>query len=424
VANDKPEAFALVQGLNSSTRRHSVTFLPEPERRPRYVPIISVDDHVVEPAHLFEHRMPKHLQDRAPHVVELPEGVQEWVYEDVHQSNMGISAVVGRPIEECSSDPGRFEEMRRGTWDPQHRVMDMDINGIYASLNFPSGLSGFAGQRLQIGHDPELALAVIRAWNDWYMEEWVTPYPDRFIACQIPWLMDPEVAAAEIRRNAERGFTAVTFTEGPHELGLPSLHTGYWEPFIQACDETGTVICLHVGSSSTIPTTAPDAPFDTVGTLFFGYAMFFAVDWLFSMIPVKHPNLKICLSEGGIGWVPALLDRLDHTLRYNSIYGTWQGIDPTPAEVLQRNFYFCAIDDATGFRVVDRIGVDHVMVEADYPHLDSLWPDTQEVIHTQVQHLSDDIIQQICWGTASKLFRHPVPLSIQQNPDLFALSAV
>ena len=110
-------------------------------------------------------------------------------------------------------------------------------------------------------------------------------------------------------------------------LGLPSLHTGHWDPSTRACAETGTVVNLHIGSSSTSPSTSDDAPPDVTGVLFFGYAMFAAVDWLYSKLPVRYPELKISLSEGGIGWVPALVDRLNHMLSYHEMYGTWTGID-------------------------------------------------------------------------------------------------
>jgi predicted TIM-barrel fold metal-dependent hydrolase len=414
------ELHAMGSELTRGRTSDRVTFLPEPARRRRAFPIVSVDDHVVEPPHLFEGRLPADLADRAPHVIEEENGDQVWIYEGRRESHTGLNAVVGRPIEECGFEPTRFDAMRRGAWDPQARVHDMDINGIYASLNFPSALAGFAGQRFQLGGiEPDLGRAVVRAWNDWILEEWVQAHPDRFIACQLPWLVNAEEAADEIRRNAERGFTAVTFTEGPEKLGLPSLHSGYWEPFIQACEETGTVLCLHVGSSSTIPETSSDAPLDTVGVLFFGYAMFYAVDWLYSMIPVRHPNLKICMSEGGIGWVAGLIDRLEHILRYHQLYGTWTGIDLTPAEVLQRNFSFCAIDDPSGFLQVDRIGAGNLMVEADYPHLDSTWPDTQPLLQGHLAHLPPDEVRQITWENASRVFRHPVPPSVQDDPESF-----
>ncbi|WP_346179648.1 amidohydrolase family protein, partial [Streptomyces cuspidosporus] len=168
--------------------------------------------------------------------------------------------------------------------------------------------------------------------------------PDRLIPIQIPYLLDVEFAAAEVRRNAERGFKALTFPEAPHKLGLPSLHTGHWDPLFAACDETGTTVCLHVGSSSDAPTTAPDAPIDTTSVLFFGQAMFTAVDWLYSKIAVRNPGLKICFSEGGIAWVPGVIDRLNHIEPYQRIFGTWKGLDMSPAELFHRNFWFCALD--------------------------------------------------------------------------------
>ena len=400
-------------------RPRTVTFLPEPERAPRRFTLISVDDHVVEPPHLFEGRLPARFVERGPRIIEDEHGRQQWHYEGT-QPNVGLNAVVGRPIPEASFEPARFDEMRKGAWDIDARVHDMDLNGVYASVNFPSALPGFGGQRLQLGtKDPEMAMAVVRAWNDWHLEEWAGPHPDRIIPVQVPWLLDPDEAAAMIRENAARGFHAVTFPDAPEKLGLPSLHTGYWDPFMAACEETGTVICLHIGSSSTAPSTAPDAPPDTIGVLFFAYAMFATVDWLYSRIPVRFPNIKICLSEGGIAWVAGLLDRLDHVGRYQEIYGTWEGIDLTPAEVLQRNFWFCALEDPSNFQLRHRIGVENILVESDYPHLDTTWPNTQRVVADAIGTFPTDEIRKITWENASNLFQHPVPASVAADPESY-----
>lgn len=396
-----------------------VTFLDEPERQERHYTFISVDDHIVEPPDAFEGRFPAKFADRAPRIEDRGDA-EVWVYDGQDFPNVGFNAVVGRPVEEYSFEPTRFESMRRGAWDIHARVADMDLSGVYASLCFPSFLPGFAGQRLQQAtKDPELALAAVRAWNDWNLEAWCGAFPDRMIPCQLPYFLDPEVGAEEIRRNAERGFKAVTFTEAPHLLGLPSLHSGHWDPIMQACAETGTVVNLHIGSSSTSPSTSDDAPPDVTGVLFFGYAMFAAVDWLYARIPVRFPDIKIALSEGGIGWVPALLDRLDHMLSYHAMYGTWSGIELTPAEVLQRNFYFCAVEDPSTFALRDRIGIDHIMLEQDYPHCDSTWPRTQSVVATELAGLPPEDVRKITWENASRLYRHPVPVAVQSDPNAF-----
>jgi predicted TIM-barrel fold metal-dependent hydrolase len=390
--------------------KRPVTFLPEPEPRRRKYLIVSVDDHIVEPPHMFEGRLPTRLADRAPRVVEGEDGAQLWHYDGNIYPNVGFNAVVGRPVEEYSAEPTRFDEMRKGCWDIHERIKDMDINGIWASLNFPSLLPGFAGQKFSLTKDPELGLAVMRAWNDWHLEEWAGPYPQRIIPAQLTWLQDPEVAAEEIRRNAERGFKAVSFTENPEKLGLPSIHTGYWDPFVRACAETGTVICLHVGSSSTTQITSSDAPIDTIPALFPVNSMFAAVDWVFSKIPVRFPDVKIVLSEGGIGWVPGLMDRLDHNMKYHGYTDTWKGIELRPSEILRRNFWFCAIDDPSGFQLRQRTGIDRLLMESDYPHADSTWPDTQDIVESQLGQMPEEDIRKITYENAAELYRHPVPV--------------
>jgi len=405
--------------IAKSGAERSVTLLPDPPRAERKYTIISADDHIVEPPDTFEGRVPKHLADRAPKVVEKADGSEVWVYDGEELPNIGFNSVVGRPVSEYGFEPVRFSEMRRGAWDIDARVADMDLNGVYASLNFPSFLPGFAGQRLQlVTKDQELALATVRAWNDWHLEAWAGAHPDRIIPCQIPWLLDPQVGADMIRENAARGFTSVTFPEAPSGHGLPTLHSGYWDPFIEACAETDTVINLHIGSSGSSPNTTDDAPPDVTGVLFFGYAMFASVDWLYSKYPVRFPNLKICMSEGGIGWVAGLLDRLDHMLSYHAMYGTWTS-DLTPSEVLKRNFWFCAVEDPSSFAQRDRIGLENILIEQDYPHCDSTWPRTQAVVERELGHLPEDVVRRITWQNAAELYRFPVPQSVIDDPNSF-----
>lgn len=414
------ESMQSEQFVKNASTRENTDFLPEPESAHRHFTIISADDHIVEPPNTFEGRVPAKYVDQAPRVVEKDDGSETWLYAGNEFKNVGFNAVVGRPIADYNFEPTRFDQMRRGAWDVDARVADMDLDGVYASVNFPSFLPGFCGHRLQLTvDDPDLALAVTRAWNQWNIDAWSGAHPDRLIPCQIPFLLDAQIAADEIRSNAEKGFKAVSFSEAPHHLGLPSIHSGYWDPVVAACAETGTVINLHIGSSGSSPSTAPDAPPDTVGVLFFGYAMFAAVDWLFSLLPVRFPDLKLCLSEGGIGWVAGLLDRLDHMLPYHSMYGTWEGIDLTPAEVLQRNFWFCAVEDPSTFPTARRIGSENILVETDYPHADSTWPTTQAKLATTLEGFSPEDVEKFTWRNAADLFRHDVPASVRSDPNAY-----
>jgi len=382
-------------------------FLPEPEPREVWATVVSVDDHVVEPPHTFEGRLPAGLADRAPRVVETDEGHQVWLFEGRTYTQVGMNAVAGRRPETVRLEPFRFDQMRPGCYDVDARVADMDVNGVWASLNFPSQITGFCGRVFFGADDPALRQACVRAWNDWIFEEWHQAHPERIIPLGIANLADPAAAEGEIRRNAERGFRAVALPERPHLVGLPGLWAhDHWDPIIAACADTGTAVCLHVGSSG-MPAFPPGAPVLQLGATLFGQLSLTAcAEWLWSGYPLRHPTLSIVMSEGGIGWVAMLLDRLDNIVD-RSGYGL--GWELRPAEVLARNFYFCTLDDPSTIDTRHRIGIEHIMVEVDYPHGDGTWPDTQAVLKACWGHLLDDELRLICSANAARVFRHPLP---------------
>ncbi|MCZ7524966.1 MAG: amidohydrolase [Acidimicrobiia bacterium] len=403
-----------VRRLQRSERRDrtgtSSGLLPDPEPAERTFTIISVDDHLVEPAHLFEGRVPEKLADRAPRVVTDDAGHELWEYEGNLYPQIGLNAVVGRPKDQWSMDPARFDEMRQGCWDVEARIADMDLDGVYASLCFPSLIAGFAGTVFSRSRDQELGLACVRAWNDWHLEEWAGPHPDRIIPLQIPWLSDPGVAAEEIRRNAVRGFKAVSFVENPVDLGLPSVHTDHWDPFLAACEETGTAICLHNGSSGWSAARSPGAPLELYTSLFPVNALVTAADWLWSGVPVRFPGLRIALAESGIGWVPMLIDRIEYVMDHSATgLRSWSDPDLGPTDVLRRSFRFCTIDIPSTIVLREHIGIDSILLESDYPHADSTWPDTQAMAREGLAGLSGDEVRKVTWENASALFRHPVP---------------
>jgi predicted TIM-barrel fold metal-dependent hydrolase len=140
-------------------------------------------------------------------------------------------------------------------------------------------------------------------------------------------------------------------------------------------------------------------------------ALLAAAEWLWSGVALRIPELSVAMSEGGIGWVTMLMDRADYVLSHSASGTesiTWKS-DLLPSEVLGRNFYFCSIDDPSAVECRSRIGVDHIMVESDYPHADSTWPDTQAVLTATFGHLPEDELRAISAGNAARLFRHPLP---------------
>jgi len=392
--------------VTTATGPSADLFLPEPEPREVQYTVISVDDHLVEPPDMFDGRLPAKFQALAPKVIETKQGHEVWEFDGERYSQVGMNAVAGRRPESVKLEPFRFEQMRPGCYDIDARIRDMDINGVWASVNFPSMITGFCGRVFSQCSDPELGLAVTRAWNDWLFEEWYSPYPDRIVPLGITFLSDPEQGAEEVRRNAARGFTSITLPERPHRIGYPSLYSGYWDPIVQACAETDTVISLHVGSSGMYDFPA-DGPLLQLGATLFGQLSLTAcAEWLWSGYPVRFPDLKIAMSEGGIGWVAMLLDRLDNVVD-RSRYG--MGWDDRPADVLRRNFWFCTIDDPSTIDTRYAIGVENIMAETDYPHGDGTWPDTQEVLAKAWGHLPAAEMRAICCENAAALYRHPLP---------------
>ena len=405
----------------AAKRERTVTFLPEPDRRARRYTIISVDDHVVEPPDTFTGRMPVKFAQRAPRVVTGDDGGETWVYDDVRMPQIGFSAVVGRPSSEYSNEPTRYDEMRRGAWDVHARVADMDLDGVYASLNFPSFLAGFGGGRLQtVTKDLELALATVRAWNDWHLEAWCGAYPDRFIPSQLPWLHDPVLGAEEIRRNAARGLPRGDVPRVPGQARAAiRAHRALGPRSWRRARRRGPSSVYTRARGDPSPPRRRTRPPRWSPSLFGIYAMMPAADWLFSLVPVRFPGLRICMSEGGIGWVAGMLDRLDHIMAYQDAYGGWVGTDLSPSEVFQRNFWFCALDNPSSYCQLERIGVENVMCEVDYPHPDTTWPNTQPLLARHMESLPAQTIESITWRNASNLFRHPVPLEVQRDPNAY-----
>ncbi|MFN8100370.1 MAG: amidohydrolase family protein [Mycobacterium sp.] len=366
--------------------------------------LISVDDHIIEPPDMFKNHLPEKYKNEAPRLVHNPDGSDTWQFRDTVIPNVALNAVAGRPKEEYGLEPQGLDEIRTGCYDVHERVKDMNAGGILASMNFPS-FPGFAA-RLFATEDVDFSLALVRAYNDWHIDEWCGAYPARFIPMALPVIWDAELCAQEVRRCAEKGVHSLTFTENPAALGYPSFHDEFWKPLWRALCDTGTVMSVHIGSSGKLAITAPDAPLDVMITLQPMNIVQAAADLLWSK-PVKdYPDLKIALSEGGTGWIPYFLERADRTYEMHS---TWTHQDfggKLPSEVFREHFLTCFISDPLGIKLRHEIGIDNICWEADYPHSDSMWPGAPEELGAvfAAENVSDDDIDKMTYQNAMRWY--------------------
>src|SRR5919106_4460886 len=263
-----------------------------------------------QPPTLFDAHIPDRYRDHAPKIVRNDDGSDVWVFNGSIIPNIGLNAVAGRPKEEYGIEPTAFDEMRTGCWNIHDRIKDMNAGGVLGSMCFPS-FPGFSGRVFASADDKDFALTVLQAYNDWHVDEWCGTYPGRFIPMALPPLWDPQAMADEVHRMAAKGCHAVSFSENPAKLRLPSLHSDHWDPFWTACCDEDAIVCMHIGSSSQLVVTADDAPVDVLISLQPVNIVQAAADLLWSPVLRKFPDLRVALSEGGTGWIPYFHERVD-----------------------------------------------------------------------------------------------------------------
>jgi predicted TIM-barrel fold metal-dependent hydrolase len=201
-------------------------------------------------------------------------------------------------------------------------------------------------------------------------------------------LWDANLAAEEVRRVAERGSRAICFSEVPARLGLPSMYSGHWDPLFAVCEDAGVVVCMHVGSSPSL-TTSADAPSSVSVINFSSSTALSFTDWLMSGALVRFPDLKIAFAEGQVGWLPYVLDRIEVMWREGFAYNEVSQRIPERPSTYLKNMVFCLFDDWVGLSHLDVIGPERVCIETDYPHADGTFPNSRRRIGTIVKDLDE-----------------------------------
>lgn len=385
--------------------------------------LVSVDDHLIEPPEMFERHIPARFRDQAPRIAKFEDGAHRWVIEGVGAPGLGLNAVIGRPREEYGVEPVAYNQVRAGCYDIDARIDDMNANGVLGSICFGS-FPGFAGARFQKMNDKELALATIRAYNDWHLQDWCTKYPGRFIPLALLPLWDPALAVAEVERMVKFGVHAIAFPDNPAAIGLPSLHSESWYPLWKVCADNRVVICAHIGSSTGAPYSSDESPIDAWITSMPISIANAAADWTFGAFWEKFPTLRMALSEGGIGWIPYLLERADFTQQQHSAWTNGHLGGRKPSEIFKQHVITCFIDDDFGLRNRHDVGLDMITWECDYPHSDSVWPECPEFLWARMKDMPSNEIDKMTHLNAMREFSYD-PFSIlgRENCTVGALRA-
>ena len=248
---------------------------------------------------------------------------------------------------------------------------------------------------------------MVSAYNDWHVDEWCGAYPGRMIPQAIGDLWNVDTIVAEINRMAKKGVRAFSFPETPYVLGLPNFMTGHWDPMFKALCDNDMVLNLHIGIAFNLLSQPEGYPKDHLILMAPQLSAITATDLLVAGVFRRFPDLKVGLSEGGVGWIPFFLDRVERHLSNH----TWTGLDlghegMSPTEIFRKHFLGCFITDPSALSQRDRIGIDNIAWECDYPHSDCTWPNSPEMVMAEFQEsgLTDDEINKITYENVARFY--------------------
>ncbi|MDO8431828.1 MAG: amidohydrolase family protein [Candidatus Binatus sp.] len=374
--------------------------------------IIDADTHVTETPDLWTSRAPAHMRDSVPRVITDSRGTHRWVLAGGRNlASAGMTATAGRGT--FKNPPKTYEEMHPGAYDAKARLKYMDQMGIWAMVMYPN-VGGFGAQQFLKLNDPELMLTCVQIYNDW-QTEWASADSRRLIPITSIPFWDVAAAVTEVRRCAAIGHKGILFTGEPQYYGLPLLGDKHWSPLWEAAVELDLPISFHIGSGDMaeglvkerVATYGKMAAFTELAVDIFLRNGLQLNDLLMSGVLARFPKIKFVSVESGIGWIPFVLEAMDYQFKGNSVAEEHPEFDRLPSEYFARNVYACYWFEQTApRRLIDKIGVDNILFETDFPHPTSLYGDE---VHARIKGgLSDceeSVRRKILWGNAQKLYK-------------------
>jgi predicted TIM-barrel fold metal-dependent hydrolase len=382
--------------------------------------IIDADTHVTESPDLWTSRAPASMRDRVPNVVTSDNGTQRWVLAGRTLASVGMTATAGRGT--FKHPPRNYDQMHPGAYDAKARLKYMDQMGIWAMVMYPN-VGGFGAQQFLKLNDPELMLTCVRIYNDW-QTEWAAADSRRLLPITSIPFWDVDAAVTEVQRCAAMGHKGILFTGEPQYYGKPLLGDHHWDKLWNVAVECDLPISFHIGSGdmqeglakARVETYGKMAAFTELAVDIFLHNALQLNDLLMSGVLARHPKIKFVSVESGIGWIPFALEAMDYQFMGNSVREEHPEYDLLPSEYFARNVYACYWFEQTApTRLIDKIGVDNVLFETDFPHPTSLYG--EEVfarIKSGLSDVDESVRRKILWGNSQKLYKVSEPTAVDE----------
>ncbi len=377
--------------------------------------IIDVDTHVTETPEVWTSRVPERFRNRVPYVDVDKRGRQCWYLEGTRIALVGITATAG--VGDMISRPKTYEDMHPGAYDAAERIKYMDQMGIWAMVMYPN-VAGFGNQQFLRLKDPELMLACVEAYNDW-QTDWASVDPRRLLPVTSTPFWDVDAAVIEVKRCAEKGHRGILFTGQPQSFGEPFLGDPHWDPLWEVAVDLDLPVSFHIGSGN-----MEDALGGGRAKVYGRMAAFtvdsvdiflrngnHVADLLMSGVLARYPDIKFVSVESGVGWIPFMLEAIDYQFQGNRVAESRPDFEMLPSEYFRRNVYACYwFEETAPRRLLDKVGVDNIIFETDFPHPTSLYGDE---VHARIAAgLSDcepEVRHKILWANGERLYKVEPP---------------
>ena len=365
--------------------------------------IISADDHLQEPADLWQRRMPAKLRDQAPRLVDMEDGGQGFQIADQPPRPLGILVMAGQPPDQFKDGGLTWGDVPKATYDPTSRLEAMDADGIYATVLYPNICLDPMMDQVRL--EPEVATSIYRVYND-HISEFCSHDTNRLLGAALLPLDDVQVAVGELERVAKlAGIRAALLPIIPpsgREYNDP-----YFEPLWDAANEIGLPLSIHAGRPRALPNRHEVMKMPGGAAVYMHIGPFSIPETFAYIIWTgvfdRYPNLKIVCVEGGIGWLAFYKQRAQQVFdRHRNWIG--HGLKTGPDEWFGRNIFATFEEDAAGLQSLDLIGHGTVMWASDYPHSETTWPRSRQAIEESFQGLAEDRTRQIVHDTAAALY--------------------